>query len=127
MALRVLSVTDIFSDEAHIDHCGLLIISERVGKDDKELPIIILPRSRKRDMRDLQGDSAEEEEEEEDRILYWSGSVKRVEHYTDQEFGFICFYLNVGMLKESSARNRVYISQTSNLTCHELSSCLSPH
>ena len=109
MALRVLSVTDIFSDETHFDHCGLLIISERVGKDDRELPIIILPRSRKRDKRQLQGDSEEEEEErEDDRILYWSGSVVRVEHYSDKEFGFICFYL-----KESSARNGVYISHRS--------------
>ena len=108
MALRVLSVTDIFSDEENIDHCGLLIISERVDNLQRELPIIILPRTMKRDKRAGQDDSSEVEEEEEDRILYWSGSVERVEHYTDQEFGLICFYFNVG--KESSSRNRVYIS-----------------
>ena len=107
MALRVISVTDIFSDEANIDHCGLLIISERVDKLETELPIIILPR--RRDNRPDQGDSSEEEkEEEEDRILYWSGSVAKVEHYADQEFGVICFYFNAE--KESSARNKVYIS-----------------
>ena len=104
MALRVVSVTDIFSEEAHIDHCGLLIISERAGRDDRELPIIILPRSRKRDKREEE----EEEKKEDDRILYWSGSVGKVEHYTDQEFGFICFYFNAE--RKSSSRNRVYIS-----------------
>ena len=109
MALRVLSVTDIFSDEAHIDHCGLLIISERVDKLDRELPIIILPRTRERDNRADQGDSsAEEEAEDDDRLLYWSRSVARLEFYTDQEFGVICFYFNVE--QDSSTRNRVHIS-----------------
>ena len=113
MALRVVSVTDIFSDEAHIDHCGLLIISERAGREDRELPIIILPRSRKRDKRE-----EKEEEEEDDRILYWSGSVGKVEHFTEQEFGFVCFYFNAER-ESSSSRNRVYISPgwLSSLAC----------
>ena len=110
MALRVLSLIDIFSDEAHLDHCGLLFLSERVDKLHRKLPIIILPKSRKGDKRTDPEDSAEEEEEEEeDRILFWGDRVERVEHYIDKEFGVICFYFNVK--EDFSFRNRVYISQ----------------
>ena len=88
MALRLIAVTDIFTDKAHLNHCGLIIISERVDRYDRELPIITVPRSRAR---------ASDKEKEDESYLFWTGSVERVEYYTDQTdsgFGLICFYFN---------------------------------
>jgi len=97
MALRLVSVTDVFTDEAHLDHCGLVIISDRVDSEDRELPIITVPRSRTKVTSD----------DEEESYLFWTGSVKKVEHHTvDHEFGFICFHFNK---EDESSTTRCFI------------------
>ena len=72
MALRMIFVTDVFTDpdQALLDHCNLVILSEREDSQLRELPIIIVPRSGKR----VEGEDIGA------RYLFWSEKVERVEY-----------------------------------------------
>ena len=98
MALRLLTVRDVFTDQGNLDHCGLVILSEREDSEQRELPIITVPRCGARS------------EGEPDRHLFWPRRLRRVEHSAeDKEIGLVCFHFT--WHKESpTTRNSVYIS-----------------